>query len=624
MCGIAGIIGKNGEPPQLETLQDILCSLSHRGPDASGFKRLPHSVIGHTRLKILDLSDAANQPFSDGNDNLVFNGEIFNHLEIKKELKDNYEFSTHSDTEVLFRALQTWGERALDRLSGQFAFIFYQASLNRFIIARDHVGICPLYIYETDKHLYFSSEIKPILKLQGRRLNYSAVADYFFYRYNIQNGRTLFAGVKRFPPAHYMTIDMNTNKREIKRYWRFKFAQRIRPVRSIQEEFNEVFDGEIRLQKTADVPVGIYLSGGIDSGSILKGYSKTGANIDSYTIKFSDSDPDYHRVIRLEKKYRFNKHIIDFSLSGCMDAIEDAVYSLEEPFGDLLILPNYILPQIASRSIRVVLSGEGGDEAFCGYDHQRAYIKMLNIHKNMILGPLAGMFINNSPPWLLAYANSYPGVFGKAEKYKIENVYKNLSDPCKAYLSMICLFSDEDLNEILSDKVKKENGAKADTDPINEIFSNEEDVWRAVLRTEIEQLTLIVNLLKQDRFGMRFSLECRVPLVSRKILDFTGSLPVGEMFDRSNKKYLMNYSNNTGAKKEPFSLFSSESLASTLLIIWDKYVTRESVSEHDLLSWDGVEKIRRKLSSGSMIAIKQAMAIIIFQIWCKVFLERDY
>jgi asparagine synthase (glutamine-hydrolysing) len=320
----------------------------------------------------------------------------------------------------------------------------------------------------------------------------------------------------------------------------------------------------------------------------------------------------------LTRRFNFQTNHIVFKPSN-FGIIEDIVFSLEEPFGDLIIAANYILAQKASSSVKVVLSGEGGDEAFFGYDHERAFIKLMGLANNGIKRFLTGVALN-LPSQIIGLAKSYPGKFGNDEVSRVRNVFGKMSDPAEAYLELVSLFSDKELGLLL----KSNFSVQADTLPIKEIFSSDRETWQAIIRAEIEQLTLIVNLLKQERFGMCFSMEGRVPLISRKILEFAASLSFRELFPFVNKKLLLNYSNQRVVTKTPFSFLSNTWYQNAVIRLLDNYVTRESVEENGILSWPAIQGLRLSLEKGYMISIKKAMAVIIFHVWCRVFREKGY
>lgn len=475
-----------------------------------------------------------------------------------------------------------------------------------------------MYTFETDTDLYFSSEIKPILEVQKFSLHPQGIFDYFAYRYNIQNGLTLFDGIQRFAPGHYWQIDLKDKSIKKNRYWRLKFSDNDCRKEDMQAKFNQIMDREIASQSVADVPVGIYLSGGIDSRALLFGFSKIVSKINSFTISFDQDDPDVQSVNALEKEVNFNKKMISFT-PDLFEDIEDVVFSLEEPFGDLIICANYFLPKHASESLKVVLSGEGGDEAFIGYDHQRAFLKMTNLGNSKILKKLAGIMLSICPTRLLAMINSYPGGFGSEEHKRIKQVFEKIDKPYDAYIRLVSLFSDMEFGKLFSGKFLSHAPDGPDRDTIRRTFSKDQHLWQSVMRSEIEQLTLIVNLLKQDRFSMRFSIEGRVPLVSRSVLDFAATLPIDTLLNRINKEYLLNYSNSEPLIKRPFSIITSPIYIKILIDLMEKYVNQSSVNECGILSWDYVSQIAERLKKGGMLAVKKAMALVVFMIWWKVF-----
>ena len=616
MCGIAGIWNKDGTGIDDNELDVLVNSLSHRGPDSNGKWINKNLGLAHTRLKIIDLSDSANQPFTDGGDVLVFNGEIFNYKKIKDKLSDEYNYKTKSDTEVLYFALQKWGENCLNIIDGQFAFAYYNKKENSLLIARDHVGICPLYISNDQNKFIFSSEIKPILNLKKSTIDKQGIIDYFSFRYNIQNGHTLFSNIKRFHPAHYTKIDLNNHKIIEKRYWRLSFQENDYDNIDLQDYFNKILDNEINKQTISDVPLGMYLSGGIDSGALLHGFSKYISPINTFTIGFSESDGDFQRVNNLHRKLNFNKNIIPFNIDLMRD-IEDIVFSLEEPFGDLIISANYVLSKFASKHVKVVLSGEGGDEAFFGYDHQRAFLRMFNYSKNPLANYLMKFSLNILPAKVIALANNYPGGFSINELNQIRETYSNISNPSSAYINLISLFNKNDIRNIFENSFISDTNGVPDHKTIKELFSIDNNLWQSIMRAEVEQFTLIINLLKQERYGMRFSLEGRVPLVSKNILKFAASLPYKNLIGKVNKEYLIKYSRSKIIKKNPFSVFTSPEYKKILIHLCDNYVNKKAVHETGILKWGGVKNIIASIDKGSLLSIKKSMSILIFMVWWK-------
>ncbi len=621
MCGIAGAFSKTGNFKAADVVRGMLPHLAHRGPDAEGVWDGGKMALGHRRLKIIDLSDRANQPYTDGKDVLVFNGEIFNYKTLRDELTASFEFRSESDTEVLFRALQHWGTDCLRRLNGQFAFGFFRKNDNTLTLARDHAGICPLYTCENDSCFFFASEMSPILALASFRLDRQSVVDYFRYRYNIQNGRTFFEGISRFTPGSFLSINLSNGAREQKRYWRLEFSERRDGVRDMQDDFNNILDEEISLQSMADVPVGLYLSGGIDSGALLAGFAKNSAQIKSFTMTFSDDDPDEKRVEELSRRIDFERSTDRFNFPS-LESLNETIRALEEPFGDLIISANHALAKQASMAVRVVLSGEGGDEAFCGYDHQRAFMKMFRLSGRAFPRSFTTLLMRTLPARAIRFANSYPGGFGSPEKNRIAGVMGRIKRPGEAYLSLVSLFDSGELARLFTRDFMRDVSLNEDRNPILEIFNEEKNVWRAVMRAEVEQLTLIVNLLKQDRFTMSRSIEGRVPFVSRRVLEFAASLPFERMFSKVNKPFLLNYAGQPVIKKKPFSLFADPAYAGHLKKLFDAVLTDSRIEETGTLDAGYVRVIKRQAEAGGMLAVKKAMAVLVFACWMQVFGSR--
>ena len=607
---------KNGGSPERRILNYFVKALHHRGPDSAGIWTNGSCGFAHTRLKILDLSDRANQPWTEGTTALVFNGEIFNHAELRRELSQRYAFVTRSDTEVLFRALQVWGTDAIDRLRGQFAFAFHDGARNQLVFSRDHAGICPLYIHETETALYFASEIKPLLSIAPCRLDPDAVREYLAFRYSLPNGRTLFSGIDRFPAATWRRIDLTTNQRQDQRYWRLSFSSGPQDITEATETFTKLFDNEVTKQTMGDVPVGLFLSGGIDSRAVLYGLSRTAPAVTAFTMNFGSDDPEAREVHTLESQYGFSSRHIPFAET--LNDIEAVTKAIEEPFGDLIMCANFRLAHAASSELKVILSGEGGDEAFCGYDHQRAFNRLLGIGNGAFwLGTALALRV--LPPSLTAWLNNYPGGFGSPEQARIRRVHDRLSCPADAFLELVRLFDDDELEQLLCTKFRRTHGHKIDDRPVRDAVESENAVWRGVMRAEIEQLTLPLNLLKQDRFCMSASIEGRVPLASREILDFAGTLPKSLQMGSTAKPLLSRYANKAKTAKRAFSLFSTSHLGEEINRLLEHYADRDTVESMEVLDWPSVERLRHSVKSGGILAVKQAMAVLVLMVWWRVF-----
>ena len=437
--------------------------------------------------------------------------------------------------------------------------------------------------------------------------------DYFRYRYNIQNGRTLFGDVQRLAPAHFSILDLKTGSWQTERYWRLQFGFEGAGVEA-QEAFDSLLNEEISLQQSADVPVGMYLSGGIDSGAILHGFSRVAPDIESFTIRFFGKQDEWQRVQSLTDQYRFSQKVIDFGTES-FASLDEAVYSLEEPFGDLLICANFELARLAAATVKVVLSGEGGDELLCGYDHQRAFLRLAAMPAFLRSAAAAAMGILGHT--LVGRLQSYPGGFGPGELGRVRAVTGTSASPADAYLRLVSLFEPAELSSLFSATWLRNQADAADEGPVREIFDRNETLWQRVMRVEVEQLTLIVNLLKQERFGMRFSLESCVPLVSRRLLGLVASLPRKTVVTKTNKAMLLRYSGQPKVKKAPFSILGSGAFIRRLHGLYDENVLTPIMLESGIFEPDRIRSLRGGIEGGGFLALKQAMAVVVFGVWLR-------
>ena len=380
MCGIAGVMNA---PNGSEIMIDMLDAIKHRGPDGRGIKTLAQGkiVLGHVRLSIIDLSSYASQPMRDSNGRctIIYNGELYNYRELKKELVElGHHFFSNSDTEVVLESYIEWGKKCLNRFNGMFAFAVWDENKQEIFIARDRYGIKPLYYTTINGQFVFASEQKAIMEYPGfvRKINPQILKEYFTFQ-NIFSEDMLLDGIKILPAGTYMEADIGTiaSVRPVK-YWDYKFEE---PQQTLSEEeyieqLQYLFRKSVERQMVSDVPVGSYLSGGMDSGSITALASKSINNLKTFTCGF-----DLHSASGIEMaydereksewmSYQFGTEHYEIVLkAGDMErCMKELVWAIEEPrVGQSY--PNYYVSRLASKFVKVVLSGAGGDELFGGY-----------------------------------------------------------------------------------------------------------------------------------------------------------------------------------------------------------------------------------------------------------------
>ena len=374
MCGIFGITKKTLINQSDVSGATILC---HRGPDNEGNWENEDVKLEHSRLAIIDLTDAGNQPFelSEGKI-LVFNGEIYNFQELRKKWFDeNQPWQTHSDTEVLYRGLVNKGLDCLNELNGMFAFGFYDTVSNKIFLVRDRYGIKPVYYYHNELDFIFASEQKAIAKFTGWNPNLKNLAEYSVFKY-VSGNKTTIENIFELEPGHAAEFDVASGELKI---WRWYDFVKERTEEEIDyEKLEKIIFESIKRHLISDAPVGIQLSGGIDS-SILAWYVNKikGEGIKSFSINFLESKFDESvEAAHTAKKFNFDHHSIPFSVTDFIEIWPKAIEFFDEPINHPHTLPLFKLYQVAKEHVKVLLSGEGADEAFLGYEHHK---KILNI-----------------------------------------------------------------------------------------------------------------------------------------------------------------------------------------------------------------------------------------------------
>lgn len=381
MCGLAGICRFDGEPVEEGLLERMTQAIAHRGPDGAGQYRAGPVGLGHRRLAVLDLSDAGRQPMVNDAGDLViaYNGEVYNFRELRAELETKgYRFRSRSDTEVVLKAYEEWGEKCVDRFNGMFAFALYDARRQELVLARDRYGMKPLYYMRLGRAFLFASEVKAILAHPDVRaaMDLEALLEYFTFQ-NFFTDRTLFAGIRLLPAGCLLRVSVRTpHVGDVQRYWDYEFVEPEHPAAEAEylEEFDRLFRQAVQRQLVSDVDVGVYLSGGMDSGSITAIAAAHLPYLKSFTCRF-----DLHSASGLElafderekaelMSYLYKTEHYEMVLkAGDMERVLPRLaWHLEEPrVGQSY--PNFYVAQLAGKFVKVVLSGGGGDELFGGY-----------------------------------------------------------------------------------------------------------------------------------------------------------------------------------------------------------------------------------------------------------------
>lgn len=514
MCGFVG-----GSEPDWR-YEDALATIRHRGPDASGLRLEGPIQVGFRRLSIIDLADAANQPFvaDDGASWVVFNGEIYGFRELRRTLEAcGRRFRTQSDTEVVLSAYLQWGERFVEHIDGMFAIVIWDASDRKLRLYRDRPGIKPLYYFYDGRRFAFASELKALelaLGPHGLQTDQTALYDFLGYRY-VPAPKTLYRHCFKLLPGHSLIYDPIAETASAQRaYWRIERIAEPdgRDVDDVAEELRSLIDESVRDQMIADVPLGFFLSGGIDSSIVVAAAARAGAQVSTFSIGFDSdeaSETPYARIVA--RHFGTDHHERILSQSAARDLLPNLKAWFDEPFADDSALPTYLVSSLAREFVTVVLTGDGSDELFGGYSTYRRYARY-----------------SEWPSW--------PGICDRAVGRVRRHIHRRNALHRLLLLLETGLSSDlalwskimQGIQPSAKAAYRREFGLGADYDD----WWHYREYWREdlPLKTRLQYLdfhTFLPGsiLTKVDRTSMAVSLEARVPFLSRRLIEFGFALP---------------------------------------------------------------------------------------------------
>ena len=543
MCGIYGIVGPSsnaqGRGSQIREMGDIL---AHRGPDGEGSAEGKGFLFGHRRLAIIDIEHGIQPMRSDDESiTLVFNGEIYNYLELRQDLvRDGVRFKTHSDTEVLLRCYQRYGDAMLEKLNGMFSFALFDSRKNLFFAARDHFGVKPFYFTVlNDGSLVFASEIKALFCVPEikKKPDMIGLHEYLTFQFCL-NERTLFNGIKKLLPGHSISMNVGDKNIKVRKWWHPSFEiETNRNSEYFKDKLNYLIHDSIRGQLRGDVPVGGHLSGGLDSSIVVSSaVMQYGSGFKSFTGKFSEGlqydETEYARIVA--EATGCDNHEITIGPGDFENSFKKLIYHMDEPAAGPGLLPQYIVSRYAKKEVSVVLGGQGGDELFGGYAR-----------------------------YLIAYLEQClkGGIFETQEEgahiVDLESIIPNLP-MLKNYVPMLTKFWDSGLFEPMENRYFKlvDKGEHlrriVNVDVTNEF--NDELIWdsfqtifnasgsRSYLNkmTYFDQNTLLPSLLHvEDRVSMAVSLESRVPLLDFRIAELAATMPPAIKYEGGRAKSIL-------------------------------------------------------------------------------------
>jgi asparagine synthase (glutamine-hydrolysing) len=544
MCAITGIISSLPNYRHATILQPVLAAMAHRGPDGSHIVNLTQGCFGHNRLAIIDVNDRAAQPMWDSSRRycLSFNGEIYNYRTLQQELsKAGHIFRTQSDSEVLIEAWAKWGSKCLQRLVGMFAFAIWDQQEQQLYLVRDRMGEKPLYYTainnDWQQGLAFASELKGLVHYPfvNKTLSMSALSHYLSFNYTATNDAIL-TNIYKLPPASYLQYDFNTKTQKIIEYWSlaYHFQHKLElTFKEAEAQLNNLLINALKEQTIADVPLGAFLSGGLDSSTIVA-HMRTLApkQVNTYSIGFSEKTYSELNQSAKTAKYLDVQHQSKIISANIHELLPKLAYAFDEPFADSSLIPTYLLCAFAKEHVTVSLSGDGGDELFGGYvtyQADRYYQKMQYL-------PLAARKI-------LARASQYlPTSFAKISwDYKLKQFLQGaLLDAARAHLSWREIFNPIQKQALLQSEyqeLSKKDVLSNDLAWFNDVASCH--YLDQAMYVDIKTWLVDDILLKVDRAAMSNSLEVRAPFLDHRIVEFAAALPIEYKIKGHSGKYVL-------------------------------------------------------------------------------------
>ncbi|MFC1648866.1 asparagine synthase (glutamine-hydrolyzing) [Nanoarchaeota archaeon] len=605
MCGIVGF---NWEDSSL--IRKCTDIIAHRGPDADGFHTSRGISLGQRRLAVIDTSDKGNQPMYSGDYCIVYNGETYNYNELKKSLKKKRSFNSSTDTEVILYLLEEQGPKCLNLLQGMFALALWDSKKKELFVARDRFGIKPLYYYWDKKKFIFSSEIKAILETGVKReIDKDALNNYLTYKFSL-GPKTLFKNIYKLQPGHYLIL--KDGKLEVSQWYDLNYKVTDKPKDYYIKGIRKRLDKAVERRLVADVPLGAFLSGGIDSSAIVATMAKLTDDVKTFSVGFEEAKYDeLEHARKIASDFHTDHHEITMNFDHIRELLPKITWHLDEPFGDFACIPTHMISEFARKKVTVCLSGDGGDESFVGYRHS------IFQHKGRIFTKL---------PSALQRLGIKSGSVFLNETSKPMRAMKVLSEKDDSVRSLGWnRFMDDDAKKhLLSNDMKNHIGAEKEIISGYNSQISDYDELNKNLYVEFKTWLPDDALFKVDKMSMMNSLEVRVPFLDHELAEFMASCPV--KYKAQGTKHLLKEaladrlpSEIINRKKHGFNIPTDKWYRNEL-----KDFAEEVLSDRKLkpyLNPNAVAKILKKHQSGYDYSY-QLNTLLSFGLWHKIFMQK--
>ena len=628
MCGIAGFSLFNHQEGGQASLTSMHEAIHHRGPDASGTYLDEHIGLCHRRLSILDLSEAGNQPMfsADGNLVIVFNGEIYNFLELRAELEaEGVQFKSHTDTEVILALYAREGTQCLGKLNGMFAFALWDKTKQELFIARDRLGKKPLYYFSHNGRFAFGSEIKAILALENipREIRLDAVYDFFAYQY-VPDPKSIFKHIHKLPPAHYLLL--NKDGFTLTEYWDLSFKNTSRDSEETHKaQLKGLLEKVTKQRIVSDVPLGAFLSGGVDSSGVVAMMAQASETpVKTCTIGFDNKDfneADFAREIAEKYKTEHHEYTVHQNVA---DRLEHIVSFFDEPFADPSLVPTFFVSELARKAVTVALAGDGGDEMFAGYEKYS-----VDDIENKLRNKFPEAVRKSIFPSLGKFAGKIPGTVGK----KAKSLLTSLShDPAMGFYITNSMMTDDMWQSLVKTEVTEQLGDYHPSQYTLEMYNKADgpDHLSKILYTDIKTYMTGDILVKVDRMSMANSLEVRAPILDYQVAEFAATLPSSQKYRDGEKKYLLKEvfkpfipDSLLYRKKMGFSTPLDEWFRGELKELFESILSNASYGVYDIFDRDSVIQVWQQHQNGTHQHGTVLWSMLMYQMWYNRYVNVD-
>jgi len=620
MCGIAAIIGfTNKGKERFNQILQCASLLKHRGPDNQKYIIEPDFAMAHARLSIIDLSEASNQPFTthDGRFTIVYNGEIFNYKQLKNELQQlGHTFYTEGDVEVLINLYKEFGKECLHKINGFFAFVLFDKQTKTFFAARDRIGVKPFYYYADENYFACSSELKTVKYItECNTINKTALYAYLQLTY-VPEKASIIENIYKLEPGEFLFIEKNKIKKE--KYYSIKLPLEYKEVKDVNKTFLNLLESAVDARLTADVPVGCFLSGGIDSSVITAIASQKNKHLQTFSIGFKNNkyfdESVYAEVIA--KQYNTQHQTFYLSEGEVESEISNFLNAVDEPFADSSAFNVFVLSKKTKEYVKVVLSGDGADELFAGYNKHRAEWMIRN------------QTLKTS---LLKNAASLTRLFPASRSGKLSNRTRQLDrfasgaklSPQERYWRWACFYEEGKTTELINLTSKE----KKDFDELKNTYTSIiNSDYNSTLLADMNLVLPSDMLTKVDRMSMVNALEVRNPFLDYRMVEFAFSLKVGNKIDANSQKKIIKEScahllprEILNRKKHGFETPVQQWLSGVLRNKVEEYcLDKDFIEQQNIFKYDSLKcLVEQALSTNAGDATAVVWSILIFNYWYK-------